>query len=131
VGLVATTGPNAGNIVAYQAVNPNAQFVIAQMGALANSSRNTFTTAPINNWDLTVAKHLYLTERVHFDVLVQALNAFNHPEFATGSVDQGLPIADVGSERNYFIPNQPNFGVSKQSFPSNARTLQLALRLGF
>jgi hypothetical protein len=131
VGLVATSGPNAGNIVAYQAVNPNAQFIIAQMGALANSSRNTFVTAPINNWDLTVAKHLFLTERIHFEVLMQALNTFNHPEFTTGSVDQGLPISDVGSERNYFIPNQPNFGVSKQSFPSNARVLQLALRLSF
>jgi Carboxypeptidase regulatory-like domain len=131
VALVATSGPNSGNIVAYQAVNPNAQFIVAQMGALANSSRNTFTTAPINNWDLTVAKHLYVTERIHFDMLMQALNAFNHPEFATGSVDQALPISDVGSERNYFIPNQPNFGLSKLSFPSNARTLQLALRLSF
>jgi Carboxypeptidase regulatory-like domain len=131
IGLVATAGPNAGNIVAYQAVNPNAQYIVAQMGTLANSSRNTFTTAPINNWDITVAKHLYLTERFHFDVLMQALNAFNHPEFATGSVNQALPISDVGSARNYFIPNQPNFGASKLSFPSNARFLQLALRLSF
>jgi hypothetical protein len=131
IGLVATAGPQAGNIVAYQAVNPNAQYIVAQVGALANSSRNTFTTAPINNWDLTVAKHLYLTERFHFDVLMQALNAFNHPEFTTGSVNQALSISDVGSARNYFIPNQPNFGLSKLSFPSNARTLQLAVRLSF
>lgn len=131
VGLVATTGPNAGNIVAYQAVNPNAQYIIAQMGALATSSRNTFATAPINNWDVTVAKHLFVTERFHFDLMMQALNTFNHPEFTTGSVNQALPISDVGSQRNYFIPNQPNFGVNKLSFPSNARNLQLALRLSF
>ena len=131
IGLVATAGSQAGNIVAYQAVNPNAQYIVAQVGALANSSRNTFTTAPINNWDLTVAKHLYLTERFHFDVLMQALNAFNHPEFTTGSVNQALSISDVGSARNYFIPNQSNFGDSKLSFPSNARTLQLAVRLSF
>ena len=131
VALVATAGPNAGNIVAYQAVNPNAQYIVAQMGALTTSSRNTFATAPINNWDITVAKHLAVTERVHFDVLMQALNAFNHPEFATGSVNQALSISDVGSARNYFIPNQSNFGLSKLSFPSNARLLQLALKLSF
>jgi hypothetical protein len=131
VGLVATSGPNAGNIVAYQAVNPNAQYIVAQNGALATSSRNTFKTAPINNWDVTLAKHLYVTERIHFDVLMQALNAFNHPQFATGSVNQALQISDVGSARNYFIPNQPNFGSDKLSFPSNARTMQLALRLSF
>jgi hypothetical protein len=131
VALVATSGANAGNIVAYQAVNPNAQFIVAQVGALPTSSRNTFATAPINNWDLTVAKHLFLTERIHMDVLAEALNAFNHPEFTTGSVNQALQISDVGSARNYFIPNQPNFGLSKVSFPSNARFLQLALRLSF
>jgi len=101
------------------------------MGAIATSSRNTFATAPINNWDVTVAKHLYVTERFHLDVMMQALNAFNHPQFVTGSVNQALPISDVGSQRNYFIPNQPNFGVDKLSFPSNARNLQLAVRFSF
>src|SRR5579862_1890172 len=37
-GLVATSGPQTGNIVAYQAVDPTARYVVAQMGTLANSS---------------------------------------------------------------------------------------------
>lgn len=78
-----------------------------------------------------MAKHIALTERYRIEFLVQALNAFNHPEFVTGSPNQALQISDVGSQRNYFIPNQPNFFNARQSFPSNARTLQLVLKFNF
>ena len=37
IGLVATSGPQAGNIVAYQAVNPNAQYILARYGTIATS----------------------------------------------------------------------------------------------
>ncbi|HUJ09173.1 MAG TPA: TonB-dependent receptor [Verrucomicrobiae bacterium] len=131
VALVATAGPNAGNMVAYQAVNPNAQFIVAGSGTLPTSSRNTLTTPPINNWDLTIAKHIVLGERYRIELMAQALNALNHPEFVTGSPNQALQISDVGSQRNYFIPNQPNFFVPRQSFPSNARTMQLAVKFSF
>jgi hypothetical protein len=118
-------------VVGYQAVNPNARYIISGPGTLPTSSRSNLTTPPINNWDLTVAKHIALTERYRIEFLVQALNAFNHPEFVTGSPNQALQIADVGSQRNYFIPNQPNFFNARQSFPSNARTLQLVLKFNF
>ena len=95
------------------------------------SSRNTLTTPPINNWDITLAKHIALGERYRVEFLAQALNAFNHPEFVTGSPNQALQISDVGSQRNYFIPNAPNFFSPRQSFPSNARTLQLAMKFTF
>ena len=118
-------------VVAYQAVNPNAQYIVAGNGTLPTSSRNTLTTPPINNWDITLAKHISLSERYRIEFLAQALNAFNHPEFVTGSPNQALQISDVGSQRNYFIPNAPNFFSPRQSFPSNARTLQLALKFSF
>ena len=38
----------AGNIVAYQAVNPNAQYIIAGTGAFANSGRNSLQMRGIN-----------------------------------------------------------------------------------
>ncbi len=57
VGLVATTGPNAGNIVAYQAVNPNAQYIIAQM-ALAPVKLQHVHDRTDHQWDITVATSL-------------------------------------------------------------------------
>jgi hypothetical protein len=41
-------------VVGYQAVNPNAQYVTAGPGALANVGRSTLSTPPINNWDITL-----------------------------------------------------------------------------
>jgi hypothetical protein len=131
VGLVATSGPNAGNIVAYQAINPSAQYITAQMGTIATSTRNTLRTPPINNWDLTVAKHIAITERFRIDFLAQTFNAFNHPQYVTGSINNVNSISDVGSARNFFIPASPNFNNAKQSFISNARTMQLGLKFIF
>ena len=57
-----TTGPpGPGNfestplLVAYGAVNPNAQYVVAGPGARATSSRNTLATEPTN--DFSLASH--------------------------------------------------------------------------
>jgi hypothetical protein len=118
-------------VVAYQAVNPGARYIIAGIGALATSSRNTFTTPPISNWDITLAKHIGATERIRVDFMAQLLNAFNHPQFVTGQLDQVGIVGDVGAIRNYFIPGAPNFGIARATFPSNARITQLVLKLSF
>lgn len=118
-------------IVGWQAVNPNAQYIVAGFGTVPNAPRSTIQTPPINNWDITLSKHIYATERVHLELLASFLNAFNHPQFVTGSPDQGQPISDVGSQRNYLIPNKPNFENARMSFPSNARQTVLGLKLDF
>ena len=134
--LVATAGPNAGFIVAYLADPlPNGQaakYIVAHKGALADTGRSNFETDPINNWDITLVKHIALTERYRFDLMASMLNAFNHPQFVTGSVNQVNSLSVTGQgQRNFFIPNTPNFGDSRASWPSNARTMQLALKFSF
>ena len=138
IGLVATTGPNTGNIVAYVPANPNtgalnlsSQYVVAGFGTMATSSRNTLRTPPIDNIDLTVAKHIAVTERYKVDFMLQTFNTFNHPQWVTGSINNVNSIGDVGAARNFFIPNAPNFNNAKLTFASNARTLQLALKFTF
>ncbi|MFY9791341.1 MAG: TonB-dependent receptor [Candidatus Sulfotelmatobacter sp.] len=131
IGLVATSGPQAGNIVAYQAVNPNAQYVLAQYGTIATSSRNTQQTPPIDNIDMTVAKHISINERLRVDFLAQAFNVFNHPQWVTGSLNNVNSIGDVGAAQNYFIPTSPTFNNAKLNFESNARTMQLSLKFDF
>jgi hypothetical protein len=131
LGLVATTGPQAGNIVAYQAVDPTAQYISAQMGTIATSSRNTLKTPPINNWDITVMKHLAVTERMRVDVMAQAFNLFNHPQWVTGSINNVNSIGDTGAVLNYFTPTSASFNNAKTTFASNARTMQLGLKFSF
>jgi hypothetical protein len=128
VPLAATAGPQAGNIVAYQAVNPNAQYIIAQLGTIATSGRNTLQTPPIDNIDMTAAKHFKFGERYQIDFLAQAFNIFNHPQWVTGSLNNVNNIGDTGGVRSYFIPNQPTFSNAELTFASNARTMQLAVK---
>ena len=118
-------------MVAYQAQNPNAQYIVAGQGALSNVARSTITTPPINNIDLNLSKHISITERVRFDITAGMLNALNHPQFVTGSPNQALDFSVTGGERNYLIPSQPNFHNARASFPSNARQMVLGVKLTF
>lgn len=131
VGLVATSGPQTGNIVAYQAIDPTARYVVAQQGTIATSSRNTLQTPAINNVDLSVAKHFSITERYKVDFMAQAFNAFNHPQWVTGYVNLVNQFNNGTSGITYFIPGQANFNNAKSVFPSNARTMQLAVKFIF
>jgi len=122
----------AGFVVAYQATNPNAEFIKAGSGALPTGGRNTLATPPINNWDITAVKHIAITERVRIEVMAGLLNALNHPQYTTGSVNQANSISVTGQgQRNFFIPTAPNFNNARLSFPSNARQMQLGLKLTF
>ncbi len=131
ISLVATSGPQAGNIVAYQAVNPNARYISAQYGTIANASRNTIQTPPIDNIDLTVMKHIAITERLRVDFLAQTFNLFNHPQWVTGSINNVNSISDTGAVRSYLIPTDPIFQNAEKNFASNARTMQLGLKFIF
>jgi hypothetical protein len=121
-----------GDIVAYLAVDPNAQYITARTGALATSGRSTLQTPHINNWDVTLVKHFAITERVRIELMAGFLNAFNHPQFVTGSINQANSISVTGQgQRNYLIPTASNFNNAKLSFPSNARQTQLGLKFTF
>jgi hypothetical protein len=122
----------AGFVVAYQAVNPNAQYIIAGTGTVPTGGRNTLSTPPINNWDITAVKHIAITERVRIEVMAGMLNAFNHPQYTTGSVNQANSISVTGQgQRNFFIPTAGNFNNARLSFPSNARQMQIGLKFTF
>ena len=119
-------------VVGYLADNPNAQYITAGYGALANSSRNTLHMNAINNWDVTLLKRISLTERYRFEFAAQLFNAFNHPNWVPGSLNTVYPTSRTGQgERNYLIPNKSNFNVASATWPSNARTMQFYLKFIF
>jgi len=126
-------------VVAYLAVNPNAQYITAGAGAFANSSRNILPTRPTNNFDLGINKDLNITERVKFRFGAQFSNLLNHPQLIPSSFPgTGLGVNDVtgfGSSgpgyQSYTRPGNAQFNNPLSVFASNARTIALVGKLTF
>jgi len=121
---------SAGQTVAYLAVNPNAQFIRAGLGALATSGRNILPTKGLNNFDLNVVKAFTAGERYRVEVRADFYNALNHPQYTPGWINSVLSAPHV-NETSYLTPGNPLFGKWDQVFGSNARVIQLAAKFSF
>jgi hypothetical protein len=60
--------------------NPNA---VPFPGMPGFTGRDTYRGPGINNWDMTLAKNIPITERVHLQFRCEAYNVFNHPSFTS------------------------------------------------
>jgi len=77
--------------------------------------------------DVTAAKRFSLTE-----FQAQFLNVLNHPQFTPGFANRVDSIGFTGSApTNYLTPSNAVFNQPERAFPSNSRTLQLALKFIF
>jgi hypothetical protein len=126
----ASTASSTG-VVGYLATTPNAQYVQAGFGALANVGRNTLQLAPINDVDITALKRFSITERFRIEFQAQAFNLFNHPQYVGGFINDIAPLGFTGGQRTVLEPQSVNFNNPSSQFASNARTLQLALKIFF
>ena len=116
--------------VAYVINNPNARFVVAGPGALANSGRNNFPLRPINNFDIQFAKRLMIREGIKLQLAGQFYNVFNHAQYVGGYINDVAPNAFVGA-RNDLVPSDPLFGRFDQFYSSNSRTIQINAKFTF
>jgi Carboxypeptidase regulatory-like domain len=131
------------NVVGYSAKNPNAKYVQAFYGALANTGRNTVLTPATNNFDATLVKRFAFSERYKMEFAVQAFNLLNHPQFIPccfagagpgalgGATNQVTSQGITGSARNALEPQRGIFNNFSAVFPSEARALQLSLKIFF
>jgi Carboxypeptidase regulatory-like domain len=119
-----------GKTVAYLANTPSAQYIRAGTSALMNLGRNTLPARHINNLDFTALKRFSLTEQKKIEFSAQALNVMNHPQFVPGSLNDVASIGYTGS-RTFLQPGNTQFNNPETVFPSNARSLQLALKFVF
>ena len=123
---------SAGATVAYLALNPNARYIKAAAGALTNSGRNTLPTRRIDNVDLSIIKRFSYHERFKLELQAQMLNAFNHPQFTPGSINQITSIGTTGSGvLNYVTAGNKSFNNPEAAFASNARVIQVAAKFVF
>ena len=120
---------NPAGVVGYLATS-NAQYVQAGYGALANVGRNTLQLAPINDLDITALKRFTITERFKVEFQAQFFNIFNHPQYVGGFINDIAPIGFTGSAQ-HLEPQSSQFNNSSTNFASNARVLQLALKIYF
>ncbi|HWB83675.1 MAG TPA: TonB-dependent receptor [Bryobacteraceae bacterium] len=121
---------SAGETVAYLASNPNARYILAGPGAYPNGGRNTVQMPGINNFDLSLAKRFNITESKSVEFRCDASNAFNHPQYTSGYINSVRLTTQV-SQRTFLQPDNTAFQNWSENFPSNDRTLQLALKLYF
>ncbi len=118
-------------VVAYGALNPNARYIQAAVGALSNVGRNTLQLPAISDVDLTVVKRFTITERYKVEFQGQFFNVLNHPQYVGGYINDIQPIGYTGSEVNVLRPQNADFNKPASQFSSNARTLQLVLKFIF
>ncbi|HEY4364189.1 MAG TPA: carboxypeptidase regulatory-like domain-containing protein [Bryobacteraceae bacterium] len=123
----------AGQTVAYLANNPAAEYIVAGQGALANAGRNTLATPRINNWDITMSKNLTFHERMKLQIRADLFNAFNHPQYTPGAIDNVSRVdrTSTTTPLGYLTPGNALFGRWDQIYGSNSRMVQLAARLTF
>ena len=119
--------------VAYVAVNPNARYVEAQLGALTNGGRNTLATNRVNNFDISLTKKFNITESKHFEFAGQFFNILNHPQATPGSLNDVTPALTslTTASRNFLQPSNPAFNNFGAFFSSNPRTIQIVGRFIF
>ena len=51
-------------------------------GSLGSLGRNALRGRGINNWDISIFKNFYFTERLHLQLRLETFNTFNHTQFA-------------------------------------------------
>lgn len=122
---------SAGQTVAYLATNPNAMYIRAGQGALANTGRNTLQMPGINNFDMSLGKRFNITESKAFEIRADASNVFNHAQFTPGLIGSIKLTQYNSGDRTYMEPQLANFQAWNQTFASNARSVQLAARVTF
>jgi hypothetical protein len=118
------------NLVAYQAVNPGAEYIVAGSGAMPTSSRNTQALPPIDNIDATAVKRFNFAERYALEFSAQAFNVFNHSQFIPGAVDN-INSPGYTAQILFQTASNPDFNQPQKFFNANARTMQLSLKFTF
>jgi hypothetical protein len=127
---------SAGETVGYLADNPNAEYIRAGLGALPTSARNTLQLPGINNVDFSIFKNFRFGEgSKKIQLRADFFNAFNHPQYVPGSVNDisPIPTTTVGALNTVNEANLRNnlFNRPDRAFASNGRVIQLALRFDF
>lgn len=125
------------NTVGYVAANPNARYIQAGAGALANLGRNTFNSPYFNIWNLAILKEDAITERIRLRFRLEAFNVLNHPNFTIG--DLSVFPSNANAQKPEYasltvVPGgtflNPTF-LNPRIFNGGGRQLQLSIKMTY
>jgi hypothetical protein len=119
-----------GSVVAYQVANPNAQFFAGAPGVFSGFTGRGLPLEDLHNVNLAASKRFGVTERAAFEIRGEAYNLFNRSNvvgYSTRSMGPGMlpPLGMLPGTVD--VNNFANLNL----LPSNARMIQLALRVTF
>jgi Carboxypeptidase regulatory-like domain/TonB dependent receptor len=123
-------------VVGYYALDPNAKYVVAGLGAVSTLGRNTFRSPGVNVWDMGIAKYIHFTERYSLQLGVQALNIFNHRNFSLAQPSVFEPLVNNALSTSYnninafFASGNTQF-LNSHQFSGGARNMQLLVKFIF
>lgn len=124
----------AGDTVAYLANNPNAQYIQAGAGALANAGRNNLQLPGINNLDFSILKNIRFGEVKRIQLRSDFFNFPNHPQYTPGSVNGGESTSTTSTAitgLNTVGLSPTTFNRPNQVFSSHPRTVQFVVKFIF
>jgi hypothetical protein len=121
----------ARQVVAYQATDPNAQYVRGGFGSFSRG-QSFFAFDQAHNFDAAAAKKFTIAERMTIEVRGEAYNVFNNRQI-TGVGLHGFlsPNLLMLATPSQLVPGSGNFGDLGSLFSTNPRRLQLGLRATF
>ena len=80
-------------------------------------------------------KRFNITERVSLQLMGQASNLFNHPQYIGGWLNDVAPantsVTTAPQVRNFLNPANSTFNRPDLVFPSNPRLMQIAAKFTF
>jgi hypothetical protein len=118
-------------VVGYVAANPNARYVQAGQGAIANVGRNTVDSEHFNLWNMSLFKNFDIREGKRLQFRFELFNAFNVGQYALGNAD----VAPVQVSTNAVSPSYANVTAANflnaRQFDRQGRSFQLGLKFSF
>ena len=98
-------------------------------GQFGNVGRNTLRGPGISNFDLGLGKDFKFTERVAFQLRLEAFNVFNHTQLGVDPTNGGGAVAPVSSNISTALPPVGNLGQVVSARPG--RILQIGGKFVF
>ncbi len=94
---------------------------------------NSFYGPGVNDVDVSLARILKVSERLHVRLAAEAFNLFNHPNFQQTAVDNvQYSTSQIGASNRWVAATNPDFGAGLAMAPRyGARNLQFSARIDF
>jgi hypothetical protein len=121
---------SAGQVVAYQVTNPNAQFIRGAAGLYIPGNRYGIQLQDTNNFNVSAVKRFNFADKASIEFRGDAYNLLNRSQF-TGSSTTNLGYRYLNAVPGFLIPGSVDFGNYQANLPSNSRTLQVGARIVF